>query len=534
VNGKVTHLAFNGGRLFVVTDAGSVVCFVTANRQKQREERVMQLNIILAAWLMGAVAVTAAAAEAPVVLDPHVSTDQAPDFRTIDRLIQSVVKKGMTNEKKVLAVFHVIRRNFIHGPTPRHLAYDFHKIQHSLGTGACLSMTTPLHVICERMGLKSKSWVHNGHHMMEVEYDGGWHCLDPHMCFYCYDRSKPPKIASIEQLRADPTLATNAVREGRAGKGYLLCGDSPKYFAPGGRWKLERDGRWPKMKIEEPFGKIALRRGETYIRTWWPGKDWYKESWPERYKTGPIHTCGGRADRKDAANWPLYEPHGARPVTHQGTPCGGTYYRIWAVGQLVYTVPTIKDHYKDAVVSENNVAQTSSGLSQQDPVKPAELVFSVGCPYVLTAGEVKMLVPKGKVAVSVSIDAGKTWKPVSLKTKEEGVPLGFFDEINGSFDGYRLKVELADGATLKGLELVSHFQVNRFSLPHLVPGKNTVKVEAANYGSPLTVKYEWSEGEDWKTPKSVSKTFRKDGTFEITVAGPKYPRMKALTLSVAP
>ena len=34
VNGKVTDLAFNDGRLFVVTDAGSVVCFGMANRQK--------------------------------------------------------------------------------------------------------------------------------------------------------------------------------------------------------------------------------------------------------------------------------------------------------------------------------------------------------------------------------------------------------------------------------------------------------------------------------------------------------------------
>jgi len=495
----------------------------------------MQFNIVPAAAAAAVLAAAAVAAEAPVVVDPWVSTDKAPDFRTIDRLVRSVVKKGMTNEEKVLAIFHVVRRNFIHGPTPRHLAYDFHKIQHSLGTGACLSMTTPLHVVYERMGLKTRSWVHNGHHMMEVEYDGGWHCLDPHMCFYCYDRSKPPKIASIEQLRADPTLATDAVREGRAGKGYLLCGDSPKWFAGNrGRWKLERGGRWPKMRIDEPFGRIALRRGETFIRTWRPGKFWYTKSWPEKYKTGPIHTCGGRADRKDAANWPLYEPHGARPVTSDGKPHGGTYYRIWAVGRLVYRPTLTNDHYKDAVVTESNVARTSSGLSQQDPARPAELVFSVECPYVLTAGEVKMLVPKGKVAVSVSIDAGKTWKPVSLMTVEYGAPLGSFDGINGSFDGYRLKVELADGAELNGLELVSHFQLNRFSLPHLVPGKNTVKVEAARYGSPLTVTYEWSEGVGWKTPKSVSKTFGKNGTFEVAVAGPKYPRMKALTLSVAP
>jgi len=495
----------------------------------------VRLIVVCGTFLVAALAL---AADATVVVDPWISTDRAPDFRTIDRLIQSVVKDGMTNEQKVLAIFHVVRRNFCHWKTSRHLAYDFHRVQHSLGSGACLTMTTPLHVIYERMGFKSQSWVHNGHHMMEVEYDGSRHCLDPHMSFYCYDRSKPRKIASIEQLRADKTLAYDAKKEGRAGQGYLLCGDSPKYFAPGGRWKLERDGRWPKMKIEEPFGKIALRRGETYVRTWSPGPYYVKirdrqgKIMTDKYGCGTVHTCGARADSRDTANWSLYEPHLAKVGV--GRMARASLYRLWAVGRLVYQMPGTKDGYKDAVVSEKNISQTWSGLMQTDKAQPGELIFSVACPYVLTAGEVKLFSPKGNVAASVSVDAGKTWKPVALAVKEEGVDEGrFVDEVNGALEGYRLKVVLTKGAVLKGLDLVSHFQVNRFSLPHLVPGKNVVKVEAAKYGSPLTVKYEWSEGEGWKTPKSASKTFTKDGTFEIEVAGPKYPRMKALTLSVA-
>jgi hypothetical protein len=61
-----------------------------------------------------------------------------------------------------------------------------------------------------------------------------------------------------------------------------------------------------------------------------------------------------------------------------------------------------------------------------------------------------------------------------------------------------------------------------------------VSVAADAYGSPLTVTYKWAEGPKWRTPKSVSKTFAKDGEFEVEVAGPKWPRMQSLTLSVAP
>ncbi|MHC4716417.1 MAG: PKD domain-containing protein [Planctomycetota bacterium] len=489
----------------------------------------MQIHLVLV--LLIVFAIGAAFAEGAGVVNPHVRTDTSVDFRTVDSIVASVVKEGMTDEQKVLAAFHAVRRMFVHGPTPRHLAYDFHKIMHSVGTGACLSMTTPLQVIYKRMGYKCQSWVHDGHHMMQVSYGGKWHCLDPHMSFYCYDRSDPPQIASIEQLQADRTLAFDAVKEGRAGQGYLLCGDSPKWFAgKEGRWRLEFGGRWPKMKIEEPFGRITLRRGETYVRTWHPGKYWYKAGWLERDRCGPIHHCGP-ADRKDTANWPLYEPH-----VWKGRK--GTRYRCWGVGRLVYKPVLAGDRYADATVRRDNVKTVGKGskamLVQADPAEPAVVVFTVNCPYVLTAGELAMTADKGEASVEVSTDKGKTWKVLAVKSGEASRWAKFVDEINGQFDGYLLKLTLTDGAVIGGLELTSHFQINRFSLPHFVEGRNVVSVSADAYGSPLKVTYGWAEGPGWQTPRSVTRTFRKDGRFAVNVAGPKWPRMESLTLSVAP
>jgi hypothetical protein len=481
-----------------------------------------------------------------LAVDPHIKTNRTVDFRTVDSILDSLIDEGMSDEEKVLKVFHTIRRMFVHGPTPRALAYDFHRVLHVLGTGACLSMTTPLHLLYERLGYASQSWVHDGHHMMQVYYGDGWHCLDPHMNFYCYDRSTPPQIASIRQLREDPSLARDAVAEGRAGRGYLLCGDKPDWFAgEHGVWYLEADGEWPEMKVEEPFGRIALRRGESYIRTWHPGEHFYRDAWIPRDGTGPIHHCA-EADRRDEANWDLYEPHAwsGRPGQDR------IYYRAWGVGRLVYR-PRFEDgSYIDGVLSRENVTvdqrDGTAMLVQGDVGMPGEVVFTVSCPYVLTAGELRLSSEgAGGIDAWVEVEEGiplsdesgrnapaDKCTPLSLVADGEGMRARFVDEINGCFEGYRLRVRLLEGASLKALELVSHFQLNRYSLPHLVPGKNVISVEAGVFGSPLTVGYEWSEGPGWKEPQSEQRTFSASGAFEIDVTGPKYPRMEALSLTV--
>ena len=58
------------------------------------------LAFVLASGLLGSVA---AAAETVGVVDPHVATDKSVDCRTLDRIIGSLVKDGMTDEEKVIA-----------------------------------------------------------------------------------------------------------------------------------------------------------------------------------------------------------------------------------------------------------------------------------------------------------------------------------------------------------------------------------------------------------------------------------------------
>ena len=248
----------------------------------------MYLTIAFAVIALCLAVGPAFAAEPAGVLNPHVSTDKSVDTRTVDRILKSLIKDGMTDEQKVLAVFHWVRRLLYHGDGPRKLAYNTDYMLNVLGNGSCLRQTSQMALLSQRLGYKCRSWVHHGHHMLQIFYGGKWHCLDPHMNFYCYDRSTPRTIASIEQLQQDETLAVKAVEEGRAAPGYLLCGDGPKMFAGKTGWKLEFKGKWPELTVDEPFGNIRLRRGETYIRTWMPGNTWFAErlTVPKELKQG--------------------------------------------------------------------------------------------------------------------------------------------------------------------------------------------------------------------------------------------------------
>ena len=459
------------------------------------------------------------------VVNPHVSTDRSVDCSTAERILEDLITEGMTDEQKVLAVFHWIRRVLYHGDGPEELAFDFHKMVHVLGNGSCLRQTAPLAHLLSRLGYESQSWMHDGHHMIQVKYGDRWHCIDPHMNFIAYDRSDPPQIASIAQLRADSTLAWNAREENRAGPGYLLCGDSPGFFTGSGTWVNE--GGWPTVTVQEPFGGVTLRRGESYVRSWLPGPYHYKKAWKFDYPA--YHTCGPQ-DEKDAVNWPLYEPH-AYVVN------GIKAYRHWGAGRFQYSPDLKSDHYLDAVISRDNLTHHSArGLVAVDPQKQAVAVFSVNCPYVITAGELVLETGgDGRVVAAVSADRGETWQPVEFARVGGNYLAGKFeDEVNGSWEGYLLKLTIEGGASVELLALESHFQLNPYSLPCLAPGANTVRVEADRFDSPLTLEWRYAEGPDWKKVRSARHTFSAPGEFSIQVEGKKYPRNLLLTLSIAP
>ena len=464
--------------------------------------------------------------DSPFVINPVISTDKSVDCSSVDRILAGLVHPGMTDEQKVLAVFNWIRRVMYHGDGPEEYAFDFGKMVQVLGNGSCLRQTAPLALLLKRLGYESESWVHDGHHMLQVSYGGKWHCLDPHMNFYVFDRSVPPHIAGLEQLRVDSTLAWAAEAEHRSAPGFLLCGDSPAWFSGGGLW--EKEPGWPDVTIKDPLRRLTLRRGESISFSWLPGDYYYRKAWQFDY--GPYHTCGAR-DSLDTANWPIYEPY--RAIVND-TPC----YRHWAQGKMVYYPDLFSDHFQDGVAGQKNIVRLCPCfvLMPQDLRYPGELVFSVDCPYVITAGEfrVKKGEMHGGITAEVSTDGMKNWQPVTVTDSGQVVRGLFVDQINGSFNGYYLKLILAGDSSMESLEMTSYFQHNPLALPYLVPGENLLKVEAEHFGSQLKLEWSYAEGPDWKNTKTILRNFPEAGELKVAVGGEKYPRNLSLTLSVLP
>jgi len=73
-----------------------------------------------------------------------------------------------------------------------------------------------------------------GNSTIEVFCDDRWHYLDVFLKCYFWTKDKS-HLANQEEIAADPSIVLNAVKEGRAARQHLCCGDvrpcSPQRFS---------------------------------------------------------------------------------------------------------------------------------------------------------------------------------------------------------------------------------------------------------------------------------------------------------------
>jgi len=421
------------------------------------------------------------------------------------------------------------------------MRHDFNLMINVFGYGSCYMQTHPLSHLYQQLGWPCRDWTHRGHHMMEVYYDKAWHCFDPHMTFYVHNRAKPPAIASVAELRKDQTLAYDAVKERRACPGYLLCGDSPKYFSGDEKWVLHRPFRIHRGADRE-FGAITLPRGMRYVRTWM-GKKFYKPHGFGRGKGRPYHTCGRGADRKDPINWPYWEPY-----------VSGGHGRHASSGYLEYAPDLTGPGWQDGAIRHYNLVgepnKAHPALHPQVAGEPGEVIFGVRCAYIITAASLKLSGSVGaagdSLAAAVSTQwvrdgSRRVWKSV-FEARQPGdfaTAVDLTGAIEGSLRGcwVRVAMQAKDPAKtgLNGFRFHADFQLNPYALPQLLPGKNTLFITAARTDVPLNVRVAWSEGEKWAAQKEFKAVVtRRAHEATVEAAGPKLPRMQAIEFCVDP
>lgn len=490
---------------------------------------------------------------------PRVLPDGAIDTSSMEGILKGLIKPGMGEQQKTLAIYHWFRRLVFHFRNMGSDRRNVLRVVNSYGYNLCGSQAGCLLVIFKAAGIKARPVAadagpgYGGHTFLEAYYGGKWHTFDTMTNFCVMNREEKPSIASLEELKADPTLVTKAEEEKRTVGGFLTCRHKPALhyrnldIVRKMGWK--RDLRWATLAFgtggkpgdlitfwtEGPKKWKAIgKEGSTYGGHYRPGlldiKLKVNERWvmlwsdlgkwtvvPSYPGKGPFHVCG-HCDEKDEVNFKYFEPY-ARTGLSPTKVC----YRYYANGYLEWTPKS---------AAEVKAATRETGGTLVIPVK------SPGPPVSI---ELDLELAQTGADAKTTVFLKYARKPKEVWSKS-GPAKGLqkivipYQATNRPFCEFELHITGAGAAAVKRVKTI--YQLNMYALPSLRPGKNTVRVSAKTKkpaGSKLVVHYEWNDGDDWKDARKVTKEFTTlPGKFEVEVAGKKMPRMRKLELRVEP
>ncbi len=454
-------------------------------------------------------------AAAGAVEAPWVTTDRTVDCSSYETILAGVIRPGMTDEQKAIALYDFYRQMVYHYrnmPESRNPL----KCINVLGNTLCGSQATCMKGLLEAAGLKMRIVSHPGHTFYEVFYDGKWHGYDTMTNFYVFTRGQQRNVASFEELNQDPSLIRDAVKEGRACPGLCPCGDKPMAFAEKIR-VLNYQVHKSKWSVKD----YRLRAGEEIVRSWWP----HGRPLPGTYRVGrepgPMHTCGRRDEGNPYELLRFWEPYAIR-----GFGGRSVSYRHYFNGWMSYS-------------------PDPSGAELKAALAKRELVVPVKCPYYVSGTELAFEADcpgeGDAVEVSVSVD-GKAFKPVltanesGLKEYRTSLGSAVIRQRIGRHE-YQMKLTRKGRAVLKRFHLKTIFTHNAMASPHLMPGRNKVTVTVAKPGAlkdePLTVIYRYKDAPNWSgTIKTIQKRVT-ESPFSFEAALPetkKLPQMQDLTI----
>lgn len=490
-----------------------------------------------------------------------VTTNHGVDTTTIESIIADVTRGAVTNEQKVLALYHWYRRIMYH-----HRSVDVDrnrrdvlKAVNSLGYNCCGSQTAMFATLLQQLGYKTRIVVGSaqgdfgGHTFCEVFFDGHWHCFDTMTSFFVYNRATPQCIASLAELREDPTLVTMAVAENRAPPAFLYCtyhqelsgadkaalvhtmgapdltwstllftaGSLVDFWAsaPAAIRVLDEKGTYGGRYTPEVMN-LTLQPNAVMTRSWDNPGLWIKAlSHPD---FGPHHTCGA-ADEYDPVNFKFFEPYLKLNFGHTRR-C----YRYYSNGQHEW--------------------RPEESLPDAAGAAPAEFILPLRSPYAVLQLEIDLELEQGAEAQTV----------VGLRDCEQ--PDAAFTPImtrQGACSGRQTIVHSCTTAPLYVYELkiitsgtpvryrISRlktiFQLNPAALPSLYPGDNTICVSAATpvvlRHHKLHVTYEWYDGPDWNihhADTQIIQALPYTYHLQADVAADKMPRMKQIRMALLP
>jgi hypothetical protein len=455
-----------------------------------------------------------------------VTTDRTVDASSLESIVKDVFARSgaKTDDEKAIAIYEYLHRTIFHWAYPTEAAPQSVgplKIINVYGWGLCGGQHTVLKALYETAGWKCRYVGWPGHTTIEVEYGGRWHYYDVFLkCWYwSKDRSH---VVSQEEIANDPSIVLDAVKDGRAAKENLCCGDEPQGVVEGCKARnVVGDSKgWASVtwRDEHYSPSLNLPSGASLRLDWKADPNGFAIT-----GKAPQHSCSTKDFREDKVLGPVLE--------HYGT-------RNWSDGQYAYS----PDFSKPSDVAEIELSGAAAKEGKLTAAAGAgSAVFKLALPYAYVGAELAATFEGGEGRLFVSGDGGKTWKPSAAGDVSALVRQKYDVRVKAEFPG-----------TLASFSLKAVVEHNRSAQPFLMNGKNVVTVAAEKNELPkdriLVVTYVYQEA---TTPNpgnrkrydgqglayGETKTVRQEITslpfsFEVQVGGNTPPKMISLERAI--
>jgi len=497
---------------------------------------------------LAVLAVLAGPAAAGAVRGIVIDTDRSVNCATPKSIAADVCGPCKTDKDKAIALYDFVVRTVwmphVYGQ-PKEMVggrlvsvRDPMKVLNVYGAAGCDIQADVFCTLADAAGLKCRKLAPGfAHGSNEIGWDGKWHWMD--VWLPCYLLDEKGEIYSYDALMADRSLVDKAVADGRISANWMFNpGPDIKTLRKAGKHRPDAPGSG--VKKCRYFEDLKLRPGESCTWLWDHVGKWY---WPGEKYAFPAFKFHAAANCKRA--FPYWEPY--KKVLRGGPhPWNNTHYRYYGNAVFVTAPPMTREGLADLEARTEGVRFAAGGVTgPADGKATIEIDFEL--PYVVAdaeiAGEVAAAGKGAAVTFEHSLDGGKTWKlsrQVAAGGKFEKFSLGKPNSREfpaGTPSGryaYRLRIGLAGGAVLKGLEVTHTAMLNFYSRPWLETGRNRVTVTARNPAelakAPLEITWRWLE--DWTRAKSFTHKADKGGAAcTIEVGGTKRPKMKSVTIA---
>jgi hypothetical protein len=366
-------------------------------------------------------------------------------FRTLDEIVASAVKPGMTDREKAHALwFQEIRHRYHWGGDNNELG-DPVKVFNTYGHNTCGNDSICLAGLWKRAGLKVAPARVVGHCVTQAYFDGRWNLFDGdmHSMYLLRDNRT---VACEQDLVHDHDLIKRTHTQG------ILNPDKPTNDDwEASIYMFEAPPAGDRNCVQDTSMNMVLRPGEAITWRWGHAS-------PVKY-------------------------HGQKPK-YPNTICNG----LWE-----YRPDFSRDLWKKGAATVTGIKAKGGELIAEDG-KTGTIVWIIRGPYVQVGGRLETEGSGAKFSLSWD---GKSWL-------EAGPDLDkFFPPAGPARYEYRLRCVLEAGAHLRRLDIVNDIQMAPLALPATSVGDNQFTYTDQTPGQrQVRITHDWVERSASRPPEA--------------------------------